>query len=254
VVAPGVDSAGNIYAATGNRIFRIDLSGNIELFAGDANGFSDGPRLLSLFQAPQDAAVDSTTNILVSDITRIRKIGPDGGVTTVAGTGVSGYRNGRGSVAQFNNASGLCVDTNGNIYVADAGNHCIRKISPDTAGIGIADDWQREHFGYVGIDPNADPDHDGLSNYAEFWAGTDPLDRNSSLSIDSASVRIGSEIHIIWRSVLGKNYIVRYCSDLVTWNTFETAVPGNGALVSITDPTPIGQLSQRFYRILVADF
>jgi len=259
-VGPAIDAMNNIYAATSstfvpsaNHIWRISPSGVVDLFAGITGEFTDGPRLRSAFQGPQDSAVDSAGNIFVSDISRIRKIRPDGWVSTLAGSGAAGIRDGRGSDAQFNHAKGMCVDTNGNIYVADSGNNCIRKISPDTAGIGIADDWQRAHFGYVGIDPNADPDHDGMSNFAEFWAGTDPLDPNSSLAIDTASLRNGNQIQISWHSVLGKNYTINYSNDLITWNPLGNPIPGNGAVISITDPSPIGQLSQRFYRVFLSN-
>ncbi|HTQ50407.1 MAG TPA: hypothetical protein VMJ12_06815, partial [Candidatus Acidoferrales bacterium] len=132
-VGPGVDSQTNIYSATSAYVWKSDVSGATEVFAGDGMGFSDGPRLLSGFYTAQDAAVDSASNIIVSDTIRIRKIHPDGWVSTVAGNGISGYVNGCGPVAEFNNAAGLCVDTQGNIYIADSGNNCIRKISIVTA-------------------------------------------------------------------------------------------------------------------------
>src|SRR5207247_2100290 len=106
-----------------------------------------------------------------------------------------------------NGAAGICADTNHNIYVADSANNCIRKISPDSAGIGIANDWQIAHFGHIGIDPNADPDQDGMSNYAEFWAGTDPLDSNSVFAIKSVAVVQGNSIQISWETVSGKTYL-----------------------------------------------
>ena len=129
-----------------------------------------------------------------------------------------------------------------------------RPLLVATAGIGIADDWQRAHFGYVGIDPSADPDHDGMSNYAEFWAGTDPLDGNSFLAVDAASLRTGTQVQVSWRSVLGQSYVVSYSNDLVTWNALGSPIRGNGAVVSVTDTTPIGQLPQRFYRVALAGF
>jgi glucose/arabinose dehydrogenase len=133
IVGPGVDSQTNIYSATSVYVWKTSSSGTTELFAGNGMGFSDGPRLLSGFYLAQDAAVDSATNIFVTDLTRIRKIRPDGWVSTVAGNGISGYVNGRGPVAEFKNAAGLCVDSQGNIYVADSWNNCIRKISVITA-------------------------------------------------------------------------------------------------------------------------
>lgn len=132
-VGLGIDAATNIYATTLSRIWETAPDGTTALFAGSGAGFSDGPRMLSLFQSPLDASVDSSTNVFISDATRIRKIRPDGWVSTIAGTGVPGYQNGFGSLAQFNGAVGLCVDMNSNIYVADSGNNCIREISTVTA-------------------------------------------------------------------------------------------------------------------------
>jgi sugar lactone lactonase YvrE len=253
-VGAGVDAFTNAYAATEFKIWRITPGGFTELFAGPggySQGFSDGPRLLALFQGPEAIAFDSSTNMIVTDQFRIRKIRQDGWVSTIAGTGDWGYRNGRGSEAMFNSAYGLCVDTNQNIYVADSANNCIRKISPDTARVGIADDWQRAHFGYVGIDPNADPDHDGMNNYTEFWAGTDPLDSDSVLVIKSVSVVSNGYTQITWPSATTKNYTVKYSDDMRTWNTLQSAMPGNGSTLSIVDSNPLVNEPRRFYRVFV---
>jgi hypothetical protein len=222
------------------------------LFAGSASGstggYSDGPRLLALLESPQDATVDFATNIFVSESTRIRKIRTDGWVSTFAGASVSGLANGRGRTSQFNGPVGLCVDTNGNVYVADSGNNCIREVSPDTAGIGIPDWWQLKYFGYIGIDPNADPDQDGMSNIAEFWAGTDPTNPASVFKVVNVSIN-GAGTRISWNSVPGKSYTVEYSHDLLTWNMIGNPVPGDGGVVSFADPATIQQTGGRFYRI-----
>jgi DNA-binding beta-propeller fold protein YncE len=59
---------------------------------------------------------------------RIRKISPTGVVTTLAGDGSSGYVDGIGSLARFSSSEGIAADAAGNVYVADSGNNCIRKI------------------------------------------------------------------------------------------------------------------------------
>jgi len=248
-VGPGLDSATNVYAATGAYLWKVSPAGSVDLFAG-GNSISDGPSLLAGFFALQDAAVDALTNIILSDTTRIRKIRPDGWVSTMAGTGFTGYANGRGAVAQFNNAAGMCVDTNGNVYVADSGNNRIRVVWTDTCGIGIPDSWQRLHFGYIGIDPSGDADHDGMNNYAEFASGTDPNDPNSVFKIVTASIG-GVNTQISWNSVLGRNYGVQYSYDLLSWTLAGGVIPGNGMVASFTDQASAQPVGPKFYRVYI---
>jgi hypothetical protein len=250
-VGIGIDTNDNIFAATGANIFKITPDGTSEVYAGGVGGYSDGSAALARFQDLRDAFVDRSQNVFVTDGPYIRKISPAGWVSTIAGTGVSGYQNGRGTIAQFNSPDGLCMDTNGNIYIADSNNNCIRKISPDTARIGIADDWQRAHFGYVGIDPNADPDHDGMNNYQEFWAGTDPLDSNSFFAIKSLVVTVGGFAQISWESVAGKTYTVQYSDDAKTWSSLGSSITSDGATTSTSDSTSIQQAQHRIYRVFV---
>jgi hypothetical protein len=72
-----------------------------------------------------------THNIYVSDRgnSKIRKITPDGVVTTVAGTGQKGYQDGPGLSATFSSLGGIVIDAQGSLYVTDYGNYCIRKIT-----------------------------------------------------------------------------------------------------------------------------
>jgi sugar lactone lactonase YvrE len=98
--------------------------------AGAANGVGTNAQ----FSLPEGLALDARTNLYVADLqnNQIRKVGPDGTVTVVAGSlGLAGYADGVGLGApQFNLLMALAMDTATNLYVADTGNNTIRKITP----------------------------------------------------------------------------------------------------------------------------
>jgi hypothetical protein len=107
------------------------LSGSGERGYLDGSGGIDGT---ARFDGVYGVAVDTTGNVYVADSCnhRIRRIAPDGTTTTLAGNGIAGYADGTGGAngtAQFNYPYGVAVDQGGNLYVADASNHCVRKIS-----------------------------------------------------------------------------------------------------------------------------
>jgi len=130
-----IDLNGNIYVAdAGNSIIRKILpSGIVSTFAGNGSiGSVNGPGGTASFNKPLNITVDQNNNLYVADAgdDLIREITPSGVVSTIAGSGIPGSANGQGAAASFNNPSGISVDVIGNIYVADAGNNLIRKISP----------------------------------------------------------------------------------------------------------------------------
>ena len=129
------DSLGNIYVAdtSNNSIRRITPGGVVTTFAGSGlAGSTDANGMAASFKQPQDVAVASSGNIYVADggNHKIRMITPAGDVTTIAGSGVSGFVNGNGASASFADPTGLTVDGGGNVFVADFFNHVIRKITP----------------------------------------------------------------------------------------------------------------------------
>lgn len=135
-----VDTAGNLYVADGGNhtIRKVTASGVVTTIAGTAGvaGSVDGAGTAAKFNMPFGIAVDASGNLYVGDWgnNTIRKITAAGVVTTIAGTaGVVGSADGTGGAASFNAPAGVAVDLSGNIYVADSGNHTIRKIS--TSGV-----------------------------------------------------------------------------------------------------------------------
>lgn len=132
-----VSASGTVYVAdTGNHtIRRILPSGEAALFAGAAGaiGSADGDPEVARFYSPRGVAVDAAGTLYVADTGShtIRKITPAGAVSTLAGqAGSYGTANGNGSAARFRNPGGVAVDGSGNVYVADTGNHAIRRITP----------------------------------------------------------------------------------------------------------------------------
>lgn len=121
----------------------IDGDGNVSTLAGTGlPGSADGMGRDAELELPNRLAVDRQGNLYVTEGrardlgermggNRVRQIRPDGQVITLAGTGDPGYRDGPAAQAQFDIPTGIAVDTAGNVYVADTGNHRIRMISTD---------------------------------------------------------------------------------------------------------------------------
>jgi len=132
-----VDSSGTVYVAEndGNDIRQITPAGVVTTLAGMQGSFgsADGTGAAARFHNPIGIAVDAAGTVYVGDQANqtIRKITPAGVVTTLAGTvNVAGNADGPCASALFNSPQGLAVDAAGNVYVADAGNNSIRKITP----------------------------------------------------------------------------------------------------------------------------
>ncbi len=127
---------GTVYVAdagNNNRIRKIAPDGNITTLAGGSEGFADGAGAQASFNTPSGLAIDGDGNLYVADTgnNRIRKVTPEGVVSTIAGDGTAGYVDGAAAQARFDGPIGVAVDEAGNVYVADTYNDRVRKISVD---------------------------------------------------------------------------------------------------------------------------
>ena len=131
------DSAGNVYVTdrANHTIRKITPAGAVTTLAGRARvrGYADGAGAAACFDDPRGIAADGAGNVYVADSgnNTIRKIRPDGVVTTLAGTArAKGSTDGTGPAARFEFLEGLATDSAGNVFVGDASNGTIRKITP----------------------------------------------------------------------------------------------------------------------------
>ncbi|NIJ83352.1 sugar lactone lactonase YvrE [Xanthomonas arboricola] len=127
---------GALYIADGgdnNRIRRLLDNGSVQTVAGGQEGFADGVDAAAEFNTPSGIAFDTAGNLYIADTGNhaIRKRTPQGVVTTLAGDGSAGFRDGAAAQARFNGPIGVAVDAQGRVYVADTYNDRIRVIAPD---------------------------------------------------------------------------------------------------------------------------
>jgi len=125
------DKQGNMFVAdNGNYCIRkITPSGMVSRFTGTGtHGMADGAADTAQFHYIYDMVMDKDQNLFLCDGDRIRKVTPAGKVSTIAGS-TTGYADGDGPTAKFNYPAGLAIDAEGNLYVADAMNNRVRKIS-----------------------------------------------------------------------------------------------------------------------------
>ena len=131
-----VDAGGNVFIsdAGNNTIRMITPADDVTTLAGLAEftGTQNGHGAQARFNSPAGLAMDAGNNVYVADSANhsIRRITPDGQVTTLAGlSGVSGFINNTGTAARFNNPRSITLASDGFLYVADTGNHAIRRVS-----------------------------------------------------------------------------------------------------------------------------
>lgn len=125
-----IDDYGPIIRVISNQGISSTLAGKYEIINGTIQyGYADGVSSTARFNNPKAVAFDSKGNIIVADTynNRIRKVTPNGVVTTIAGDGTVGTNDGVGIVAQFKFLTALWIDKQDNIYVTDS--YRVRKIS-----------------------------------------------------------------------------------------------------------------------------
>ncbi|MEP7352152.1 MAG: hypothetical protein ABI824_02870 [Acidobacteriota bacterium] len=127
------DSLGNLYIAdtANHRVLKVTPGGNLSTFAGGGTSNGDlGPATQASVPFPFTLAVDAADNIYVAASDRIRKITKGGIITTVAGTGITGYSGdgGPGTQAMLNRPQGIAVDAKGNLYIGDYESHRVRIV------------------------------------------------------------------------------------------------------------------------------
>lgn len=139
-VGAAFDAAGFLYASSGPNVYKFTLEGVRTLVAGTGqDGYSgdNGPATSAQLSAASSLALDAAGNLYIADLGnhRIRKVVPNGTITTVAGNGTRGYSGdgGPATSAQLNYPRAVAVDSAGNLYIADRDNLRVRRV--DSSGI-----------------------------------------------------------------------------------------------------------------------
>lgn len=161
-----INSKGDVLVAETGRhtIRRIGADGTVTTLAGIGGqaGFRDGPAAEARFNGPIGVAADAKGYVYIADTynDRIRLLTPDGNVRTLAGSGAPGFADGQGGAAAFDTPTGIALDRNGALLVADTGNAAIRKVTLDgqvsTLARSGAEDGQGLLQGVVGLAPTWD--------------------------------------------------------------------------------------------------
>ena len=145
---------GTVYltdAGEHHQVRAVSSRGTVRTVAGGTRGFADGTGAAARFDTPSGIAMHPTGDLIVADTANnaIRRVSLAGEVTTLAGDGVPGFRDGPAARARFNGPIGVAVDARGHVFVADTYNDRIREITPEGLTTTLAGDgtpgWQDGH-------------------------------------------------------------------------------------------------------------
>jgi len=140
-----VDLSGNLYITDKDNdcVRMLNAQGKVTTFVGEPVGrYRDGLAVQAQFERPTTIALDPSGNLWIAEQgLRLRKLSTQGNVSTVLGNGTAGFQDGAAAQAQFRSLSSLAFDRSGNLYIADTGNHRIRKLDSQgnvstAAGVG----------------------------------------------------------------------------------------------------------------------
>jgi uncharacterized protein (TIGR03437 family) len=176
-----VDAAGNIYIAdSGHNRIRKVMNGTITTVVGSGSPIGalgdGGPATTASLASPTGLALDSIGTIYIADSghNRIRKVTPDGTITTIAGIGPNTSPLGDGGPATsawLDTPTGVAVDTAGNVYIADCGNNRIRKVTPAGTITTVAGNGISAYSGDGGLAINASISSSFPDNSGNRWLG-----------------------------------------------------------------------------------
>jgi serine/threonine-protein kinase len=219
------------------RVRRIATNGVINTGAGTGvSGYSGdgGPAVAAQLKSVSGVALDANGNLYIADAEdiKIRKVAPDGIITTYACSGLAGSTGDGGPVreARFNFPSGMTTDAFGNLYVADTRNDRIRKISPPPIPQVRTESPVLTSFGGkagFSSNPYVEVYGQNFSTISRLWAGSDFSGVNAPISLDGISVTVN-----------GKPAFIYYVSpNQININTPEDTATG---MVAIQVKTPLG--------------
>ena len=211
-----LDAAGNLYISdSGNHLIRkITPLGVVSTFAGNTTGgFENGKGAAASFSSIQGLAIDPSGNIYVADPGNevIRKVTPDGTVSTFAGTGIAGSSNGTVTTATFKEPSGVALDAASNVYVADFGNKMIRKITTGGMVSTLAGS--------------------GAIGYDNGTGSTAPFTSPDRLVVDASGNVFVSDLSLV-RKITPDGVVVTFAGN-VPASGYSTRVDGKGAAAGI---------------------
>jgi len=244
-----VDAGGNLLIAdkSNNRVRKVNTNGVISTVAGtNTSGFSGdgGLAMTNRLNGPTSVAVDSDGNLFISDQNnnRIRQVGTNGTITTIAGTGIGSF-SGDGGLAT--NAAiclpaAVAVDIAGNLFIADQNNYRVRKVTFSN----------KPYLTLINVNFNNASNYSVVVTSASGSVTSSVATVNLQLPpITPVFTASNSICTLTWNTISNQTYQLQSATNLVApnWIDLGSPITATNNSVSVTDNG--GSDGQRFYRV-----